>query len=206
MARIPGRSREQTRQAALGAAGDAFGRLGYAGASLGTIANIAGVTPATLCHHFGDKQGLYDAATDAVYADLTQLVDIIEPSDDFNAVVGKAYDFAALHHDGIRFLLRRIMEQGGVEARVRELHMGPWIDEIARRVAAQFGTDPHRARVMSVALTHLIARFATNSATDNRLAFAARDDADARRQIVALLISTGRHLIGLPASDAENPS
>lgn len=196
MPRIRGRTREQTRSDALQAASTTFGQHGFAGASLGTIAREAGVTAATLCHHFGGKQGLYDAATDAIYAELGTLPERIAPEADFNETVETVYLFATEHHDAIRFLLRRIMEEGGVDARVREVHMGPWLDVIDGLISARFGVSRARARITSVTLTHLIARFATNSPADNRLALMA-DDAQAQAIIIKLLCSTGRHLMGL---------
>ena len=79
MARIAGRSRQDTRRAALDASRAAFGELGLAGASLTDIAVRAGVTPATLCHHFGGKQGIYEAVTDEVYRELGSLASAIDP-------------------------------------------------------------------------------------------------------------------------------
>ena len=58
----PGRPRNtdsgDTRQRVLDAAIDVFAEHGFDGASSKAIA-IAGVTPATIYHHFGNKRGLY---------------------------------------------------------------------------------------------------------------------------------------------------
>jgi AcrR family transcriptional regulator len=64
--RPPGRPRNtdsgDTRQRVLDAAIDVFAEHGFDGASSKAIAMRAGVTPATIYHHFGNKRGLYEAA------------------------------------------------------------------------------------------------------------------------------------------------
>ena len=45
----------------LGAAKSCFAKYGFRGASVSAIARAAGVTPAMVNHHFGNKRGLYDA-------------------------------------------------------------------------------------------------------------------------------------------------
>ena len=45
----------------LDAAFTAFGRLGYERATLSDVARVIGVSPGTICHHFGTKQELYQA-------------------------------------------------------------------------------------------------------------------------------------------------
>lgn len=66
--------RAHEKQRAMGsvvdAALDAFGRHGYAGASLSQIAEAAGLTKATVVHHFGSKEELWKAAVDALFASV----------------------------------------------------------------------------------------------------------------------------------------
>ncbi len=50
---------DQTREALLSAALDAFGRSGFDAASTRAIAEAAGVNQALIGYHFGGKQGLY---------------------------------------------------------------------------------------------------------------------------------------------------
>jgi len=61
---------EQTRQEILAAAREAFGRLGYDGASVGGIAKAAQVTTGALYHHFADKPALFSAVAEAIEAEL----------------------------------------------------------------------------------------------------------------------------------------
>jgi AcrR family transcriptional regulator len=63
-------SAHATREALVAAARAAFGRHGYAGASLGDIARDASATTGALYHHFADKKGLFAAVAESIEADL----------------------------------------------------------------------------------------------------------------------------------------
>jgi len=59
--RAPYRTGIRRREQLIGIAMDVFGEHGYAGGSLRTIAEQAGVNHATLIQHFGSKEGLLTA-------------------------------------------------------------------------------------------------------------------------------------------------
>lgn len=61
--------KQETGRAVLDAARLEFERVGFAAANLRSIATRAGVSPGTVLHHFGDKQGLLHAA---LFDDLDQ--------------------------------------------------------------------------------------------------------------------------------------
>jgi TetR/AcrR family transcriptional regulator len=78
-ARRPGRpdadsGHPEVREALLQAAGRLFAAHGYRAVSLREIAQDAGVTPAMIHYYFGDKQGLYDAMLEEVFARVLQRV------------------------------------------------------------------------------------------------------------------------------------
>lgn len=52
---------EQTRQAILDAAGECFGRHGYAATGIGSIVEVSGLTKGALFHHYADKRELATA-------------------------------------------------------------------------------------------------------------------------------------------------
>lgn len=52
---------ELRRREILDAAFTTFGRLGYERATLQDVAGVIGVSPGTICHHFGTKHELYEA-------------------------------------------------------------------------------------------------------------------------------------------------
>ncbi len=73
--RGPGRPTEPgRRRRLLEIARDAFAEHGYVGASLSEIGRRAGLSKPALLHHFGDKQGLYEAVMRGIVEDLTRLV------------------------------------------------------------------------------------------------------------------------------------
>ena len=49
------------RREILDAAFFVFGRLGYERATLSDVARAIGVSPGTICHHFGTKNDLFEA-------------------------------------------------------------------------------------------------------------------------------------------------
>jgi TetR/AcrR family transcriptional regulator len=63
------RDAERSRRAILAAAEQAFAAGGFAGASLGAIADAAGVSRGTPSYFYGSKDGLYQAVLEGIYAD-----------------------------------------------------------------------------------------------------------------------------------------
>ena len=199
MARIRGRTREQTRELSLEAATRVFAEFGFDGTTLSKVAAMAGVTPATLCHHFGSKQKLYDAVVDRLYGDIMGLAPRVREADSFEGVVHEVFGFLSERRNTLRLLMRNIIDSGGVTPRVRETHMGPLIDVTSRILAARFGADPIWARRTVVVLTHLLMRFITNHEQDNRTALGLSPDDDLRVELEGIVVSVGRHLLGQPA-------
>ena len=73
--RRPGRPREPVgRDQLLAAARSAFSEFGYAGTSMSVVAQRAGITKATIFHHFPSKELLYAAVIDVVLGELGALV------------------------------------------------------------------------------------------------------------------------------------
>ena len=72
-ARAPGKGRIAS------AARRLFARRGYAGTSMADVAAAAGVSKATVFHHFGNKRGLYQALiADAVSGFREQVVPLLD--------------------------------------------------------------------------------------------------------------------------------
>jgi TetR/AcrR family transcriptional regulator len=65
------------------AAGRLFAQNGYAGTSMAEIAEAAGVSKATMFHHFRSKRALYDALIgEAVVGFREQLLPLLDPDDE----------------------------------------------------------------------------------------------------------------------------
>ncbi|PKN58105.1 MAG: hypothetical protein CVU56_07495 [Deltaproteobacteria bacterium HGW-Deltaproteobacteria-14] len=197
MGRIKGRKPEETREAVLVAATATFAERGFSNATLGMIAGRAGVTAATLPYHFGDKQGLYDAVVDAVYRDLVAFGPTLGGTKSFAQVVDAVYAWAEERRDGIRVILRSIIETGGLDTRVRELRMGPVLDGMSRLIGSHYGVAVEKAREMVVTLTHLVMRFVTNRPEDNCVAFGVKTAEQARACIVDVMARVGADLLGI---------
>ena len=61
-----------TRTAILDVAIPLFAASGYSGVSMRTIAKLVGISAAALYHHYPDKQSLYLATMERVFADKSE--------------------------------------------------------------------------------------------------------------------------------------
>jgi TetR/AcrR family transcriptional regulator len=72
-----------------------FAARGFAGTSMADIATAAGVSKATVFHHYRTKQGLYEAlVSEAVTGFREQLIPLLDPVHDLR---GSLQEFAAAH-------------------------------------------------------------------------------------------------------------
>lgn len=197
MPRIKGRRPETTRETALEAAVWAFAELGFANATLSLIAQRAGVTAATLPYHFTDKQGLWDAVIETFYKDLFAFAATVTPGGGLESELPRFYDWAVEHRNGIRVIIRNVLETGTLDRHVREDRMGRAFDIVARLAVQRYGVTEEAARDATIAVTHLITRWVTNSPEDNRIAFAVATDAQVRERILGILLKTARVLLGV---------
>lgn len=197
MPRIKGRKPETTRGAALEAAVWAFAEYGFENATLATIAKKAGVTAATLPYHFTDKQGLWDAVIESFYRDLFAFALTLRPDEGLANVLPRFYDWAVDHRNGIRVIIRNVIETGALDRQVREVRMTAALDFVTQQVVKRFGATERAARDTTVAVTHLVTRFVTNSPEDNRKAFKVDSDDALRERIVHVLLTTAHALLGV---------
>jgi AcrR family transcriptional regulator len=64
----------ETRARLIAAAREAFGRVGYAEASMDDFTAAAGLTRGALYHHFGDKKGLLQAVIAEIDAEMNERI------------------------------------------------------------------------------------------------------------------------------------
>jgi TetR/AcrR family transcriptional regulator len=128
------REPEQSRVAILNAAIDEFAREGIAGARTDAIARAAKVNKALLYYYFKDKETLYGAALDAVFAGLTGRVrEVLDrdlpPCEKVREFVGAHFDFIASHPAYPRMVQREMMRAGRKGSphikRIVELYLRP---------------------------------------------------------------------------------
>lgn len=185
----------------------AFAELGFENATLAVIAQKAGVTAATLPYHFRDKQGLWDAVIAEFYKDLLEFGreliadNAASPertaSAEIAAALAKVYDWAEEHRNGIRVIIRNVIETGALDRQVREERMGMALALVSKAVASRYGVDDRQARDAAIGVTHLITRFVTNSPDDNTSAFGVASHDEARLRIVGVLVRVAHTLLGV---------
>src|SRR5512135_3338783 len=108
---------EQTRAAILKAAIREFAGEGVAGARTDAIARAAKVNKALLYYYFKDKETLYGAALDYVFAGLTERVSEVlgselPPCGKIYAFVGAHFDFIASNPAYPRMVHQEMMRAG----------------------------------------------------------------------------------------------
>ena len=195
MGRIRGRTRNHTRAVALQAAASLFAEGGFTGTSLAAIAAEAGVTPATLCHHFGGKRGLHDAVTAHIYQVMQGLLGDLDPTSTFPEIVAQVYSLAEAHRPAIRVLVADVLQRGGLNPTLRAERAVPLSDLVVAHLAARHGCAPSTARHALVVLSHLVIRFVCNTPQDNAIALGSPTPEATRALIIHLLVTTGQHLL-----------
>jgi AcrR family transcriptional regulator len=151
-----------TRARILAEALPLFAASGFAGTSVRRIAAAAGVNVATLAYHFGDKEGLYLAVIEGLYAELAtlDLAGELAAEDPVQAFVARALAFARAHHDEIRLMQRYLLDRG----RQHEVLHDRWLGPLLARAAPLFDllrpdwTAAER-RLLAITVAHLVVRF-----------------------------------------------
>ena len=184
---------ERTRARILDAALPRFAAQGYAGTSVRTLADAAGVNVATLAWHFGDKEGLYRACVERLYADLAQVdTSALEGDDPLAALVRRAWTFTQSRRDHIRLLHRHLLDQGSHHDVLAERWLDPLVDGARPALVAlrPDATDTER-RLLLFTAAHVIVRFVLDDP-----AFLARAvGVESEDEIVAWLVRVVRALI-----------
>jgi TetR/AcrR family transcriptional regulator len=108
---------EQTRAAILDAALREFAQESLAGARTDAIARAAGVNKALISYYFGGKEGLYRAALDRVFSELSRrLIEVLDqelpPREKILAYAAAHFDFIARAPMLPRLIHRELMQTG----------------------------------------------------------------------------------------------
>lgn len=139
----PTRDSERTREAILRAAHAAFAASGLAGARVEEIARAAGITKATLYHHFPAKDDLYVAVLERAYRgqrDQEGALDLdrLGPEEALAAVVRFTFDHNSQNPDFVSLVLDANLHGGRHIARFadRESLRRPALATLARVLEA----------------------------------------------------------------------
>jgi TetR/AcrR family transcriptional regulator, regulator of cefoperazone and chloramphenicol sensitivity len=155
----PGADRgERARTRLLAEASHIFSEEGYAKASTREICVAAGLNPAAIHYHFGDKDGLYRAVLlGPIQGIAAQLAGFDDPGLTLaqslhhllRGFVGEDGQSIPDADEGVRLYLREMIEPTPVFAAAAAQHIGPVHDAIARLFARHIGVhepdeDVHR--------------------------------------------------------------
>jgi TetR/AcrR family transcriptional regulator, regulator of cefoperazone and chloramphenicol sensitivity len=164
---------ERARTRLLAEASRIFSEKGYAKASTREICVAAGLNPAAIHYHFGDKDGLYRAVLlGPIHEVAAQIAGFDDPKltltqslqhllrgfigDDSPAMASES---ARVAEDGVRLYLREMIEPTPVFAAAAAQHIGPVHNAIARLLARHIGVqepdeDVHRLAFGLIAMAH----------------------------------------------------
>lgn len=170
----PGRPTGQrdTREVCLGVAERLFADAGFAGTSLRSICAGAGISIATLLHHFGTKEKLYSAVLGRIAQSMQDYIPNIETAAvDAAAIadmVDRHLDWTQAFPHYSRLIMRELMENPERATQAKQWHMRPVIGSWVRliRHGQQAGTLPDfDAEMFVFSFTGAVAHFNTASIT-----------------------------------------
>jgi AcrR family transcriptional regulator len=182
-----------TRQRILDAAIHRFGEQGLKATSLRTIAADAGVTFATVHHHFGTKDELHARCVEECFTNLEglegDLMEVVaEHAGNVEAVIRRtamcAFGYALERNRYSRFLLRTTLFEGEGPHRERlGRAQRDYLDTASRMLAPVLGRSERSLRVPLQGLMFLLTRVALT--TDAELETIGGDSAVVREELRA---------------------
>ena len=178
-----------------------FAQRGFHGTVTREIALAARCNGAVINHYFGSKEGLYNSTVDYVYQRLrTRGRDVltgIVPTDT-HVVMNALYSIARAERDGVRLLVRQVLDHGRLTAHTEAKHFLPELDRAAAMLAQLTGVPTARARDATVTLGYLLSRFVIQDDRSLMAAFGVRTAKEAHARVVHTLTVTARALLLAP--------
>ncbi|HXU68086.1 MAG TPA: TetR family transcriptional regulator [Polyangia bacterium] len=201
MARPAQADSEATRQKLIDIALPIFARFGYLGASTRGIAQEAKLNGALINHYFGGKRNLYEACVDDVYRRLSLRIGRelqgITPTD-LELLMTKLYAAARAERDGVRLLVREVLDLGHLTPFTESKHYLPELADATRNTARLIGVPAETARTAAIAMGYMISRYVIQDDKSLVTAFGVRSVKEAHARVVTTLVTTLRALLGRP--------
>lgn len=198
MARPVNADAEATRRRILDSALVLFAERGAGGSPIREIARSAGVSLAMVHHYFGNKDGLYAACVDTMYADLEGMRQSMlseataagpgNLGQVIDGAVRNGFRFARGHQPAMRLLLRRVVESGGLDETRRERFQLPFLAEATALLAPGDGPRASAIRLALQTVVFALARYAVSS-DEELLTITGADD------VAAALTAVEDHLL-----------
>ena len=207
MARPVAADAEATRARVLSSATRLVSEHGIEGTSIRDVAAGANVSLATVVHYFGNKEGLYEAIIDAMYAELEQMRDVlfasVAPSPkgtlDVDALVKDvakaAWSFVRAHKSAHRILLRNVLDEGGMRADLRDKYLRPFLDDVALLLAPATGLSKQHVRMTAQTIVNVIVRYAFHNAAELEIITGEKDVERANAAIERHIVDVARGLL-----------
>ena len=192
----------RTRARLLEAASQHFSRSGVQGTTLRAVANSAGLSLATINHHFGNKQELYGACLDHAFDEVSRelaplasllgrFADEVREAGVSTAELGTLVE--SLVREGVRFgrrrrpllqlIMRTLVETGELEEPWRERALVPFLETTSTLLAAPLGRPVVELRMAIQAVIALGMRYSLSTPRElARLAGAATPENDVTPQ------------------------
>jgi len=156
-----------TRNRILQAAIDLFGENGREGAAIREVARRAEVSMSTVLHHFGSKQGLFDACIEKMFGYLAEHSETMfslarefdRPTEATDAIVRRCFRFAREHARLLRVITCESVTSGRTPETVRDELAIATLDRAADVVTALGDWSQAQARVKVLSICHIITRF-----------------------------------------------
>lgn len=101
-----------TRRKILDAAVEEFSTMGFAGARIDRISEVAGSNKRMIYVYFGNKEGLFSAVLNRVIGTLIDNVPVTE--DDLPGYAGRMFDHLLAHPEALRLSLWRQLERPAI--------------------------------------------------------------------------------------------
>lgn len=188
----------ETRARILDAALKRFGRFGVHVTSIREIAKDAGVTLATVHHHFGAKEELLlrclEEAFEQQLKDGAQLIDAYvsaEPALRMEAVVKAVLRLTRLAPDRSRFLLRMYVFEENAKVRARlDQAQASFVSQLVELAPWDEATSVQYRRLAVVGLGMLLTRLAIGAPAERALL--GGDDDEAWETIEAYVLDVAR--------------
>lgn len=201
------RDPEATQGALLAAAVAEFAEKGFAGARVDEIAARAGVNKQLVYHHFGNKDDLYQAALETVYAQIREheralhLGDL-EPLPAMERLVGFSFDYLHRHPEFVALLADENLHGARHvqrSSRLKEMHsplvtlMRDTLDKGAREGVFRSDLDPIDIYISIAALSYFyFSNGRTLSAIFGRKLGSPRNIAARRKHVIAFALGALR--------------
>lgn len=171
MARPVNADAAATRRRILEVASELLQTTTPSGFSNREVARRAGVSVATVNHHFGGKKQLIEACIEMMYEGLDELAASLQrelaSGEPLPAVIDKAvllcYRHAREHQAFVRMLIVGVVGAGALDASQRPTFEFRGLDAVARLLAGALDIDITEARLRLKTIMFVVSRYAAGS-------------------------------------------